>query len=327
MVKCILITGGAGYAGYTITEELSSKFPDYKIVIFDNFSKGKLEGIGLLAQNHKNIEIIPWEKADIRDNENVENAFEQYKPEIVVHLAAIVDAFTTNREGKDRECEIVNYNSAVSVAKIAKKHGCKIFIFQCTVSIYSRGEELTEDSPKEPLSTYGKSKMKAEIEILELNDEKLKVVSLRPATIVGYNPCFRYETIINLACIRAVYKVPINIFESALKGEKTFLTLKDNAKAIIFSIENIEKMKGNTFNITSYHANLENVLTKIKENLKEEFPYFITPQKSISQQVYTINSDKIKKIGFKPEGTLEETINETVSSLKNVKEFYKKFNN
>lgn len=316
MQKTILVTGGAGYVGYTVVEELAKKYPGARIVIYDDFSKGKLEGIGTLRKKIRNLVIVPWEKGDIRDGNNFEDVMKKYQPEIVIHLAAIVNAFNTNREGKDRETMIVNYESTVSIAKIAKKHGAKIFIFQSTVSIYSRGEELVEESKKEPLSIYGKSKLMAEKEILKLNDSSFNVIIIRPATIVGYNPCFRYETIINLLCIRATYKVPTNIFESAMYGNKTYLYLKDNARAIIFAIEKKDKMKGKCFNVTSFHTNLNVVLNILKKIIKEDFPYVMKQEKTISQQVYTINSDKIKKIGFEPIGRIDKVIEETVGNLK-----------
>jgi len=161
-IKKIMVTGGAGYVGYTLVEELSKRYPQSRIIVYDNFSKGRLETSGQLLKRFENIEILPWEKADIRDYHNFEGAIKKYNPEIVIHLAAIVDAFTTNREGKDRECEIVNYEAAIETAKICKREGVKQFIFQSSISIYSRGEGLHEESPKEPLSTYGRTKLRVE---------------------------------------------------------------------------------------------------------------------------------------------------------------------
>lgn len=322
MDKSILVTGGAGYVGISVVEELAKKYPESKIIVYDNFSKGRADGIGCLKKKLKNVVLIPWEIADIRDKENFEKVLEEYKPETIVHLAAIVDAFTTNREGKDRECEIVNYESVISIAKLAKKQGVKNFIFQSTVSIYSRGENLTEEAEKEPLSTYGKAKLMAEKEILKLNDNNFKVTIIRPATVVGYNSAFRYETIINLMCVRAIYKIPINIFESAMYGDKSYIDVKDNARVIIFAIENIDKMKGDYFNVSSFNINLSQVLEILKRVLKEDFPYFMTPQKSISQQVYTINSDKIKNLGFVPFGNPEEILKNAVINLKKKREFF-----
>lgn len=324
-MKNILVTGGAGYIGYEVISELIKKYPESRIIIYDNLSKGKIESIQKLKKRAKNIEIVSWEKADIRDTENVEEVLKRFKPEIVIHLAAIVDAFVTNREGKDRECELVNYVSAVNLAKLAKKHNVRIFIYQSSVSIYSNGEDINEEAFKNPLSTYAKTKIMAEKEILPLSDENFKVVILRPATIVGYNPSFRFETIINLSCIRSIYKIPINIFESALYGDKTYLDVKDNARAIIFSIENIDKIKKDYFNVASFNTNLFNVLGILKNVLKEDFPYNIIKQKKINQQVYTINSDKIKRLGFIPIGKLDEILGDCIKNLKRVQYFFESY--
>src|SRR3989344_1496987 len=268
MKKTIIVTGGAGYLGCRLVYDLVNKYKYYKIIIYDNFSRGKLEAIGSVKEAYPDrIIIIPWEHADIRDYHNFEKVLEEYNPEIVVNLASIVDAFQTNREGKDRECEIVNYESAVEIAKLSKKYGVKTFICQSSVSVYSKGNEIKEDSPTDPLSVYGMAKFKAGEEIRKLDNKDFKTCVLRAATYIGYSPGFAYQTIINLACIRALYDVPINIFESALDNNKTYLDIKDESAAIIFAIENIEKMHGEIFNVASFHANLKEVINLIEKEL------------------------------------------------------------
>ncbi len=317
----ILITGGAGYVGYTVTKRMAEKYPKSTIIVYDSFVKARIENFGKLLLEHPNIELIPWERADIRDEKNIIDVMEKFHPEIVIHLAAIVDAFTTNREGKDIECMKVNFEATVNLAKIAKSYKVKKFFFQSSVSIYSRGEELTETSPMESLSTYGKSKYLAEEEIYKLIDENFKVTSLRSATIVGYNPSFRYETIINLLCVRAVFGIETTVFESALDNPKSYLTLEDEASAIEFLLENIDHTSGQSFNVKSFNATINDVLSEIKKSIPDP-KYRVVPQKSINQQVYTINNDKIKSLGFKSEGTLAETIKSTIDGLIKMKGFF-----
>jgi len=258
--------------------------------------------------------MVPWENADIRDYEKFEKVLVEYKPEVVVHLAAIVDAFSTNREGKDVECTAVNQNAAIKIAELSKKHNVKTFIYQSSVSMYSRGEDLKEDAPKEPLSTYGATKYEAEKVILAMDDAHFNTTALRSATLVGYNPAFRYETIINMLCIRSVYGMTTTLFESALKSPKTYLALNDEAAAIIFAIENIQKMKGEAYNLTSFNANLDEVTQAIERNgVKPQVK--INKENTINQQVYTINSDKIKAIGFQPQVTLDDVIKGALKGL------------
>lgn len=319
----ILVTGGAGYVGYSVSRALALAYPKSKIIIHDNLSKGKLENISLLVEGYPNVVLTPWENADIRDYEKFEKVLVEYKPEIVVHLAAIVDAFTTNREGKDVECTIVNHVAAVRVAALCKERGVKTFIFQSTVSMYSRGEDLTEDSPKEPLSTYGSSKYEAEKEILELNDAEFNTAAIRSATIVGFNPSFRYETIINMLCIRSIYGVETNLFESALKNPKSYLSLEDEAAAIIFLIQNINKTKGEAYNVSSFNTNLEEVMKAVEETGTKPLTK-MSKEKTINQQVYTINSDKIRQLGFKTSGNVADVVRQIISGVKKRKEFSEK---
>jgi len=111
-----------------------------------------------------------------------------------------------------------------------------------------------------------------------------------------------------------VYGITTTLFESALANPKTYLALNDEADAIIFAIENIDKMKGEAYNITSFNTNLEDVVKAIERN-------GVTPrvkinkENTINQQVYTINSDKIKALGFTPKVTLDQLIRGSLKGL------------
>jgi UDP-glucose 4-epimerase len=320
----ILVTGGAGYVGYSVSRALALAYPESKIIIHDNLSKGKLENISILTNECTNVSLTPWENADIRDYEKFEKVLLEYKPEIVVHLAAIVDAFTTNREGKDVECTIVNHVAAVRVAELCKVHGVKTFIYQSTVSMYSRGENITEDFPKEPVSTYGSSKYEAEKEILALNGTDFSTCAIRSATIVGYNPSFRYETIINMLCIRSVYGMETNLFESALNNPKSYLSLEDEAAAIIFLIKNINKTNGQAYNVSSFNTDLRGVVKALEETGTKPLTR-ISREKTINQQVYTISAERIWQLGFKPSGNVVDVVHQIITGVKKRKELSEKY--
>lgn len=321
-MKSILITGGAGYAGFTITEMLAQRYPEARIIVYDRNQRGCTELISTLKKKVTNIEFVLPEKSDVRDVTHVEKVLSEYRPEVVVHLAAKVTDFSKNKIGKDEECTSTNYVASANIARLAKDAGVKVFIHQSTVGIYEPGENLKEDAPTNPVSAYMKSKFLGEETVLSLTDEHFKIIVLRSATLVGYNLHFKYENIFNIMCLRSVFKVPFTLFESALDNNKTYLDVKDNARAIIFSIEHAQEMNGQAFNVTSFHATLNEILSLIKKELGEDFAYTVLPEQKKSRQVYTINSDKLKTLGFKPEGNIEEIVQESVSKLKKTRDFY-----
>jgi len=325
-MNSILITGGAGYAGTTITEELAKKYPSSKIIVVDRNKRGCTEILPVLKEKYPNVDFVLPEKADIRDMKSMREVFRQYSPEIVVHLAAKVTDFAQNRPGKDEECISTNYEGTAQLAKLAKENNAKIFIHQSTPVIYELGGELSESSPKNPSTVYAKSKLMGEEAVLLLHDENFKVVVLRTATLVGYNLNFKYENMANIMCVRSVFKVPFSLFESALENEKSYLSVWDNAGAIIYAIENISKMAGESFNVISFNANLNKIVQLIKDELKEDFPYSIIPERTKNKQVYTLNDKKIRDAGFKPEDS-PNVITSAVRKLKKQREFYRSVQN
>ena len=59
----ILVTGGAGYVGYSVVKSLARKYPQSKIIIHDSLSKSKLENVTPLLNLFPNVSMTPWENA------------------------------------------------------------------------------------------------------------------------------------------------------------------------------------------------------------------------------------------------------------------------
>jgi UDP-glucose 4-epimerase len=98
----ILVTGGAEYyIGYSACHALARRYPESRIIIHDNLSKGRSKNISLFLRECLNVTLILWENEDIREYAKLEAVQRQYQPGVVGHLAAIVDSFTINRNGKD----------------------------------------------------------------------------------------------------------------------------------------------------------------------------------------------------------------------------------
>jgi UDP-glucose 4-epimerase len=123
--------------------------------------------------------------------------------DIVFHLSALVHQMGgASRE----EYERVNVTQTLDLAKKAKESGVKQFVFMSTVKVY--GEETdakyTENSICKPEDEYGKSKLKAEKLLLELEDESFKVSIIRTPIIYGYGVKANIKNLVSL-----VKKVPV----------------------------------------------------------------------------------------------------------------------
>lgn len=123
--------------------------------------------------------------------------------DIVFHLSALVHQMGG---ASANEYEKINVIQTIELAKKAKESGVKHFIFMSTVKVY--GEETNskyiENTVCNPEDDYGKSKLKAELELQKLEDEDFKVSIIRTPIVYGYGVKANIKSLINL-----VNKVPL----------------------------------------------------------------------------------------------------------------------
>jgi UDP-glucose 4-epimerase len=123
--------------------------------------------------------------------------------DVVFHLSALVHQMGG---ASFEEYERVNVIQTLQLAKKAKESGIKHFVFMSTVKVY--GEETdskySENSICNPEDEYGKSKLKAELELQKLEDEDFKVSIIRTPIVYGYGVKANIKSLINL-----VNKVPL----------------------------------------------------------------------------------------------------------------------
>ncbi|HUJ09602.1 MAG TPA: SDR family oxidoreductase [Verrucomicrobiae bacterium] len=93
----------------------------------------------------------------------------------------------------------INYRASVRLAQLAKEVGVSRFIFSSSCSNYGAGGEdmLTEESPFNPVTPYGKSKVMVEQDVSKLADDDFTPTFLRNATAFGVSPRLRFDLVLN----------------------------------------------------------------------------------------------------------------------------------
>ena len=161
----ILITGGGGLLGQYLNIELSKK---HSI-------------LSLYNKNPGNTFLFPNRKIDLTDRTELKKLFLDFKPDVVIHTAAISNPQLCRTLNKE---EVLNINADVSenIAKQCSNHNCKM-IFTSTDLVYKDSPvKKTEESILEPLSLYAESKLIAEEKIIAASDN---FIVLRTSLLYG----------------------------------------------------------------------------------------------------------------------------------------------
>ncbi|OQO08823.1 hypothetical protein B0A48_05713 [Cryoendolithus antarcticus] len=182
----VLVTGGAGFLGREVINQLHGRHPNWTIFCLD-----------LYAPNHAQSPLIDQTyEVDIRDRNAVFIALASCKPDLVVHSAALIPSGAARYSTRDSDWQrvkAVNSNGTVNVLEAALAAGCKAFVY--TSSIAAVTDDLTRDyyyiDETLPIGRatlhYGRSKALAEAFVLDPahGAAGLKACVLRPAPIIG----------------------------------------------------------------------------------------------------------------------------------------------
>lgn len=180
-MKKILITGANSYIGTSFENYISQWPEEYHV-----------------------------DTLDMKDESWREKNFAGY--DVVFHVAGI--AHSDNGKISKEKAEIyysVNTHLTIETAKKAKVEGVKQFIFMSSIIVYGDsapiGKEkvITKETPIAPANCYGDSKVQAENGLKKLQDEKFKVVILRPPMIYGKGSKGNYSLLAKVARITPIF--------------------------------------------------------------------------------------------------------------------------
>lgn len=179
----VLVTGGAGYIGSHTCIELSEA--GYEFVVYDNLSNSSREAINRVEKIIG--KKVPFVCGDIRDKEALQEVFDTYDIDSVIHFAGLKAV----GESVEKPLEYYDNNVCGSIAllEVMKENGCKKIIFSSSATVYGdpKTTPIKEDFPLSATNPYGQSKLFIE-EILRdvyVSDSEFKIIILRYFNPVG----------------------------------------------------------------------------------------------------------------------------------------------
>jgi len=295
----VLITGGAGYLGSVITETLLEGWRE--VTVLDNMMYNQTSLINF--SHYDNFKFI---NGDVRDKELLKELVLQN--DIIIPLAAIV-GFPACERDKELATQI-NYEHVKFVCDIAKENNKKV-VYPNTNSGYGIGEngECTEDSPLNPISHYGKTKVEAEKEVLGIGG-----ISLRLATVFGTSPRMRMDLLVNEFVYKALTDKSIVLFEK--KFVRNFIHIRDVALVFRKMINQYEQWSGMVFNVGLSEANLtkEQLCEAIKEQVPSFEIFYNDNYEDPDKRDYIVSNALLESCGWRPRYTLEKGIEELIKT-------------
>lgn len=298
----VLVTGGAGYIGSILTPLLLAK--GYSVTVVDNLMYRQSS---LMDCSHNSrFEFI---RSDVCNYQNFEKPLS--KADIIIPLAAIVGAPACDLN--PALTKLVNYDAIKFILDHTSSE--QKILFPTTNSGYGIGEKgihCTEETPLRPISLYGRLKVDIEKALLDSG----RAVTFRLATVFGASPRMRLDLLVNDFTYRAYKDKFVVLFEEHFK--RNYIHIRDVAQAFLFGIENFQKMKGQPFNVGLSSANLSKreLCEKIKGYLPKFYIHSAPVGEDPDKRDYIVSNEKIEKLGWKPNFSLDDGIIELIKTYK-----------
>jgi nucleoside-diphosphate-sugar epimerase len=308
----ILITGNMGYIGPCVVDHLRSCFPDAELIGLDmGYFAGCLTSTGLFPE----CRVTTQHFTDVR------NIPEYLLKDIdaVVHLAGISND-PMGKAFEDVTMEI-NYRASIALAKKAKAHGAKAFVFASSCSMYGAGGDgaKTEESELNPLTAYAKSKVYTERELEPLTGSGFQVTCLRFATACGMSDRLRLDLVLNDFVAAAIASKQIKILSDGTPW-RPLINIKDMARAISWAID---RQAGDSDNFLAVNIGSDDWNYQIKnlaEAVAEVIPgveVSINKDAEPDKRSYSVNFSLFKQLApnHQPRFDLVTTVNELKDGL------------
>jgi nucleoside-diphosphate-sugar epimerase len=306
--ELVLVTGGAGYIGVLLCEELLAS--GCRVRALDVLLHGqvaiaeRLEGAG--------VELI---RGDIRDPDARRAAL--LDANSVVHLAAIVgDPACARDPALSQE---VNVEAPAALVADARESGVQRFVFASTCSNYGRMADptvpITEEGELAPVSLYAEQKVQVEKSLLNGGSGSLAPTCVRFATVYGAAPRMRFDLTVNEFARDLWADRDLEVF-----GEqfwRPYVHVRDAARGACAVLDApLEQVSGEVFNVGRSGENYRKL--DLVEEIRRQIPTgrVTYVRRDEDPRDYKVSFDKVReRLGFHTLMTVPEGITEVIRGL------------
>lgn len=296
-----LVTGGAGFIGSHLVDRLVEE--EYRVVVVDNLSTGKLKNLNPAAVFH-HVDITDPSVADV---------FQREQPDLVFHLAAQVSASSSARDPVNDSQ--INVLGTLRLLEASRRCGIDKFIFASSGGTLYGDPEInpcSEDHAIIPVSPYGMSKYQGELQ-LELYRRLylLRYTALRYGNVYGPRQDPHGE-----AGVVAIFsQAMLEGRQPQIFGDgeqcRDFIFVDDVVEA---NLNAIGRGDGMSLNIgTGEGTDINSIFRLLQGIIGYRWPAEHGPARAGDvYKIYLDNSKAVQELGWTPQASLEEGLLRTV---------------
>ena len=294
----VLVTGGAGFIGSHVAEELVGV--GHQVWVVDDLSGGFTDNLP---------DGVRFVEGSILDEKLLGKLFTDYQFEYVFHLAAYA------AEGLSHFIKRFNYQNnligSVNLINLAILHGVKCFVFTSSVAVYGENQvPMSETMRPEPADPYGIAKFAVEQELqVCLQMFGLPYIVFRPHNVYGerQNIGDKYRNVVGIFMNQAIQGNPMPVFGDG-EQKRAFTYVGDVAPVIARSID-VAEAYNQVFNIgADIPYRVKDLALEVGKSLGLEPVIEYLEARNEVHEVYSDHSKAKRVLGAKAEVSLEDGV-------------------
>ncbi len=302
----LLVTGGAGFIGSNLVRYLLGKYPAYKIVVYDKLTyAGNLDNLRDIEKNPR----YAFVRGDICDAAAVERAVREHKIDTIVNLAAETHV---DRSIMDADAFIrTDVYGTYVLLEAAKKFGLRYHQVG-TDEVYGWVEEGSSEETDAllPRSPYAASKAGADLLIhAYVVTHNVQATITRGANNIG--PYQYPEKVVPLFVTNAIDNIPLPLYGDG-KQQRDYQFVLDHCEGIDLVLH--KGRAGEIYNVgtgvETYNVDMAHLILRLLDKPETLLRHVV--DRPGHDRRYSLNTDKLKELGWRSRTTFEQAIEETV---------------